>query len=189
MDQRQQKTRDAVFAAFSRLLSQKSYHKITVQEIIDAANIGRTTFYAHFETKEDLLRALCGALFQHIIDSAMDAAHTHGRYSDKNAPGSAFLHLFQHLAENDGNILELLSCESNGLFLRYFKESLNGLIRVRHPGLMQVEQNALPADFKINFVSSTFVETVLWWLKNQRQQTPEELAGYFMAVTAPIWEK
>ena len=99
------------------------------------------------------------------------------------------IRLFQHLAENDGNILELLSCESNGLFLRYFKESLNGLIRVRHPGLMQVEQDALPADFKINFVSSTFVETVLWWLKNQRQQTPEELAGYFMAVTAPIWEK
>ena len=129
MDRRQQKTRAAIFQAFTSLLAEQSYNHITVQEIIDRANVGRTTFYAHFETKDELLKALCKNLFDHIISSAKDCTHTHGLYSDGSAPESIFCHLLQHLQENDNNVLELLSCESSEIFLRYFKDSLCGLIR------------------------------------------------------------
>ena len=128
MDRRQKKTRAAIFAAFSELAAKKSYNKITVQEIIDIADIGRTTFYAHFETKDDLLKSLCEELFGHIVGSAMDHTHTHGLYSDGIAPHSIFLHLLQHLEENDSNILGLLSSASSDIFLRYFKDSLKDLV-------------------------------------------------------------
>ena len=80
MDRRQKRTRKAIFIAFNDLLSNKAYDKITVQEIISAADIGRTTFYAHFDTKEALLEALCEDLFLHIKDSINHLPHAHGLY-------------------------------------------------------------------------------------------------------------
>ena len=67
MDRRSQRTRRAIYEAFSGLLARKKYSQITVQEILDAADIGRSTFYAHFSTKEDLLREICDELFGHIF--------------------------------------------------------------------------------------------------------------------------
>ena len=186
MDRRQQKTRAAIFSAFSALLAEKSYDKITVQEIIDTANVGRTTFYAHFEAKDDLLRALCVELFGHIIGSAMDCTHTHGLYSDGSAPESVFCHLLQHLRENDNNILGLLSCESSEIFLRYFKNSLNDLVQSQFIGQRQTVNARIPRDFLVNHISGSFVEMVLWWIKGRMKQTPEELDGYFRAVIEPV---
>ena len=149
MDRRQQKTRAAIFTAFSTLLAEKSYSKITVQEIIDTANVGRTTFYAHFETKDDLLKALCKELFGHII-------------------------------------LELLSCESRELFLRYFKDSLNELIQNQFVKQKGKSNTDIPQDFLVNHISGSFVEMVLWWIKGRMKQTPEELDRYFRAVIEPV---
>ena len=157
-----------------------------MQEIIDAANVGRTTFYAHFETKDDLLKELCEELFGHIIGSAMDCTHTHGLYSDGSAPESVFCHLLQHLQENDKNIIALLSCESSEMFLRFFKDSLNELVRSQFINQNRKANTYIPEDFLINHISGSFVEMVLWWIKGHRKQTPEDLDRYFRAVIEPI---
>ena len=186
MDRRQIKTRQAIFSAFTKLLETKRYEKITVQEILDKANIGRSTFYAHFETKDELLKAVCRELFGHIIDSTMDKTHTHGLYTNGDAPPSVFCHLLQHLEENDNNILELLSCESSEIFLRYFKDSLNELVQTQFVSHSRRQNQDLPQDFLVNHISGSFVEMVLWWLKDQKRHTPEELDRYFRAVVLPI---
>lgn len=55
MDRRVRKTRDALYSAFVSLIVERGYETISVQDIIDAADVGRTTFYAHFKSKDELL--------------------------------------------------------------------------------------------------------------------------------------
>ena len=186
MDRRQQKTRKAIYEAFTTLLAEKSYQSITVQNIIDEANVGRTTFYAHFETKDDLLKSVCEELFGHILHSAMDSAHASGTYSGRSAPRSVFCHLLQHLEENEHQILALLSCQSSDLFLQYFKESMQELIRSRFDLSEAGAGLEVPEDFLVNHITGSFVEMVRWWVQGHRRQTPEELDRYFRAVIEPI---
>jgi AcrR family transcriptional regulator len=183
MDRRQRKTRESIFAAFAELLSEKEFGKITVGEIIDRANVGRATFYAHFETKDFLLKELCEELFAHIFESSTGDADAHSHIFDCDAPDSVFLHLLQHLQKNDNNILELLSCPNNELFLRYFKVELIKLVKSQLETFEQGKAGELPEDFWLNHIAATFVETVRWWIDNGIIETEETITKYFfMAV-------
>jgi len=186
MDRRQKKTREAIFKAFTELLAEKNYNQIAVQEIIDAADIGRTTFYAHFETKDYLLKDLCEGLFGHIIDTAMGLPHGHYHCSCGNAADSVFLHLLRHLQENDRNILGLLSSQNNEIFLRYFKSNLKELILTQYADKGLLKNSKLPEDYLVNHISATFVETVSWWLSRNRKESPEEMTEYFLTIVRPI---
>lgn len=186
MDRRQQKSRQAIYDAFTSLLAKKKYNNITVQNIIDEANVGRTTFYAHFETKDDLLKSVCEELFNHIIVTAMDSTHSYGLYSNQDAPHSVFCHLLQHLQKNDNNILGLLSCESSDLFMQYFKNSMNELIRKQFVLKTSNTNIEIPQNFLLNHITGSFVDMVNWWIKGNMKLTPEELDKYFLAVIEPI---
>ena len=180
MDRRQRKTREAVFEAFITLLSQKSASQITVSEIIDLADVGRATFYSHFETKDFLLKELCGELFCHIFDTTKNGDCSHRHIFSCEAPSSVYLHLLQHLMKNDNHILKLLSCPDNELFLGYFKSELQTLTESQLECFNPGKLSSLPKDFVVNHISSVFVETVRWWIKNGMKESPEEIHSYFL---------
>ena len=181
MDRRQRKTREAIFSSFINLLSKKTYEHITVGEIIDNADIGRATFYSHFETKDFLLKELCDELFCHIFD-VEDNESGHNHIFDCNSKSSGFLHLFQHIANNDNNLLKLLSGSNNELFLRYFKTALLKFAERELPLLKSEKNKTVPEGYLANHIASTFAETVRGWIENGRNETPEKMTEYFYMV-------
>src|SRR4029077_4154989 len=54
IDRRIQRTRDRLGDAFLKLLLEKPFENITVQEVLDCAKVSRSTFYVHYRNKEDL---------------------------------------------------------------------------------------------------------------------------------------
>ncbi|MDL2213984.1 TetR/AcrR family transcriptional regulator [Clostridia bacterium OttesenSCG-928-O13] len=185
MDRRQQKTRDAIFEAFGAALSRKSYSKVTVQDIIDGANVGRTTFYAHFETKDDLLKEMCTDLFAHVFSESLGTESTHDFSMKTGNPTAMITHILYHLLDNKRNIMGILTCDSGEIFLGYFRQHLSELLAQRMLHGVDTDKKGVPYGFLANHISASFVGMVQWWIQNKLRESPEELAGYFMAVIAP----
>ncbi len=203
MDRRQKKSRTAIFAAFSKLLEQKRYEHITVQDIIDRADIGRSTFYAHFETKDMLLKEMCSDIFDHIfIGSTCGEKHNHSereccdcscncdksiscksavlcRYETGTPDLEAKLaHILYHLKDSKSDIVGILSSESADLFMRYLKEYLAKLFSM----YISDFDSSVPDDFRLNLLVGSFSSAIKWWIKEGMRTSPEQTAKYYMEI-------
>lgn len=178
MDRRQQKTRRAVFDAFTALLERKAYSKISVQEIIDGANIGRSTFYSHFETKDELLRALCTEIFEHVFSDELTRESTHD-FSDRERDiRGEITHILYHLQDSRRYLAGILSCENGEIFMRYFKEYLERIFEAE----LDKYPSDIPRGYMLNHMVCDFAETVRWWMKNGGY-SPEDISRFFFSTT------
>ncbi|MBE6547374.1 MAG: TetR/AcrR family transcriptional regulator [Ruminococcaceae bacterium] len=173
MDRRQKKTRDAIFGAFGELLMTNKYENITVQDIIDRADVGRSTFYSHFETKDHLLRAMCADIFEHIFEKA--TCSYEGSHDDLEGVLS---HILFHLKENKKRISGLLCSDSADLFMRYLSEYFNKIFSMY---ISQFHAN-VPRDYLINHLTGAFGQTLKWWIHEGMATSHTDMARYFMSV-------
>lgn len=169
MDRRQRKTRNAIFTAFSALLERKTYSSMTVQDIIDEADIGRSTFYAHFETKDELLKALCTDIIDHVFSEEIISEEKHD-FSHHSSFKDKITHILYHLKEKQQSIRGLFSGECGEIFLRYLKEYLYRIFN-KHISV----NGTIPHDYALDIAVSSFAETVRWWLKGHSDYTPEQM--------------
>lgn len=185
MERRRKKTRQAILAAFQELLAEKRYENIIVQEIIAAADVGRSTFYTHFETKDLLLQAMCEDMFAHVLEDVTDEG-SHDFSRDRDNPTTIISHMLYHMQDQQRNIRGLLTCESRDLFLRYFREKLRETLTARGDALLQ--GHALPDDFLINHITGSFVLMVEWWMQGGCRQSPAEMTEMYAALIVPIFQ-
>ena len=169
-DRRITKTRKAIYNAFLQLLNQKDYETITVQEIIDLADVGRSTFYSHYESKELLLDELCQKLFHHLFERA-----------EHLSPQDYLAHIFQHFKKNQDHVTSLLFSK-NDYFLRQLQKELEHHVYPMVAEDLQVSYPKIPASYLKHFVVTNFIETLTWWLKKGKSYTEKEVIGFYLDV-------
>ena len=170
-------------SAFEALLTEKRYEQITVQDIIDRANVGRSTFYAHFETRDDLLKYTCQELFHHVFSARHASEKSHDFSGDSPTLDAMLTHILYHLKDDRQRYQRIFSCESADLFWRYFQSQFGTLIK-RYSAKNPAADKKVPEDYYMNFYCSAYIESVKWWFHNDMKVSPEELAAYFARVTA-----
>ena len=183
-DRRVEKTRDAIQGAFQELLLERSYASITVQDILDRANVGRSTFYSHFEGKDDLLRRLVDSICDHALNPA--APEHHHDFVGRSGPEAVVEHMLCHLHERESGVCALLVGDTAGMFT----DCLRGELAQRANAALDVRPGTLAAGmdraFLVNHVAGSFVELVIWWARDGFRAGARELARDYLAAILPL---
>ena len=169
-DRRITKTRKAIYNAFLQLLNQKDYEAITVQEIIDLADVGRSTFYSHYESKELLLDELCQKLFHHLFERA-----------EHLSPQDYLAHIFQHFKKNQDHVTSLL-LSKNDYFIRQLRKELEHDVYPMVADELIKAHPTLPHSYLKHLVVIHFIETLSWWLKKGKSYTEQEVIQFYLEI-------
>lgn len=173
MDRRQRKTRRAIYEAFEQLMATEHYNNVTVAQIIDKADIGRSTFYAHFETKDELLATMCREMFDHIFEGVNEQCATHPDLTTETLDGK-LAHLLYHLRDSHSGVSGKLICAGEPHFTNYFKDQLRILFEKDGP----IAAGNMPKDLLLELEVSSFVSAAVWWFERGAKNKPEQIAAW-----------
>ena len=174
-DRRSQRTRQALSEALVQLIQEKDYSTITVSDIIERANVGRSTFYAHYTDKDDLLRDQMDRVIEFLSQASPDS---------QEFPYFPSLGFLQHVG---GDHYELYTALVWGpgmdLITKHLQKSLSQRVE---QGLQTNGQDyQVPLPILANFITGSFLNLLKWWLENKRIYSPEQMDEIFKKITLP----
>ena len=169
MDRRVRRTVHALQGALIELILERGFEAITVSDITERADVGRSTFYAHFADKEDLLQGSLEQL-RHLLEaSPSDRPGVH--------PALAFaLPMLEHAAEMRPLFAATDGRRSGELIQDLVNDIWADLIRTRWAG---ADERAVRA------VAGAFGATLRWWLTRAPELAPSEVDERFRALMEP----
>lgn len=177
VDRRTQRTRRALRDALLSLLVEKGWDEMSVQDICDRADIGRSTFYLHFPSKEELLRGSLDDL-RGALNSYADA--------DENITGTrplAFLHgLLDHLYEQKQLCRSIFGRRSAHTVQVRFREMVTKLIA---DNLAAHAPAGWPRDATVHYLAGALVELLAWWIDSRPMRQIGEIEQLYLRLAEP----
>jgi AcrR family transcriptional regulator len=183
-DRRVRRTRRALQKALISLILEKGFDSVTIEEITDRADLGRTTFYLHFKDKEDLLMQAIDSISEDFIEQ-------HGILLNKvkdpqsvlsqiqlNLDESIIYNIFAHARDNADLYKVVLrgegSARASARFLNIIK---NEAIR-RMKDIEELESK-VPVEVFSVFFSGTLMALVTWWLEEDQPYAIKDMVQYY----------
>jgi AcrR family transcriptional regulator len=177
-----ERTKRLLNQAFMQLIEEKPYRKITVTDICDQAGFARKTFYAHYETKEDIITE--------CLDNLLDVSF-YKPFKD--------LEEFPPITEADRGILKLIVMwQENAHFFRFLAENgLNDLLLnkykekldkiqldVINPAMSINPQNT-PMDYFYIYMANAQIAILQHWVEKDLRISPEDIGRILKTLTGP----
>lgn len=180
-DRRIRRTRRALHEALIGLILEKGYVRVTVQDILDRADVGRSTFYAHYRDKEALLL------------TSFDGLHDDLRgHLDRMAPGRPppdpaypALVIFEHAHQHRRVYSALCGRQGGNVVYGHLHSLIGDLLREHLRPHLAAAGSDLPPEIAAEFLTSAALGLLIWWVDRDFPHDPTWLARKYQALAVP----
>jgi AcrR family transcriptional regulator len=166
------------------LIQEKGFEKLSVQDIIDRANVGRATFYAHFDNKEDLLLSGFDGLRASMRERQREA-HASSLAVEQRA--FAFVHhLIEHIDEHRQLFRAMAGKRSGAVVQNVVRKLIVDLVRDDLKAMIpKGDAPSATIDAAVEFIAAGLFGMLVWWLDSKRRASVEELSALFRRFAIP----
>lgn len=176
IDRRVSRTRKALQHALLALMLKRGYDAITVEEICAEADVGRSTFYAHFTSKDDLKRSgLDDRLRRMLLDRQRQARSA--------ASGERFafmLAFFEHATEHLDIYRALVSKGGAATTLKMMRQIVTEIVRDELADTGDwTAPGAPPREAVTQYIVGAFMSLLTWWLDSGAKLAPDRVDAIF----------
>jgi AcrR family transcriptional regulator len=175
-DRRVTRTRELLERALVELIGERGYDAITIQDIVDRANVGRTTFYVHYRSKEKLFMS-CHAAIVSKFHFGLHPVSQEELLSPQAPPG--MISAYRHLLDTRALLYPIFQGKDGPLILRRIRDQSAQEIKASLCAAFAEGDSTIAFDVLANYLAGAQITLVQWWLEKRQPQTPENLAQTF----------
>jgi AcrR family transcriptional regulator len=184
-DRRVQRTEQLLRGALLSLIQEKGFETLSVQDIIDRANVGRATFYAHFDNKEDLLVSGFDNLRASLKERQREALVRRSGL-DERVLGFSY-EIFAHANEHRDVFLAMAGKRSHAIVQQLLYRILLDLVRDDVKATVsRVRANSVPVEALAQFITGALFGLLMWWLNAKMRLPVEEVNTLFRQLAIPV---
>jgi AcrR family transcriptional regulator len=173
---RRLQTRAKLIQAALQLVLEKGYDSITVQDITERADLGRGTFYIHFNDKEDILWAA-------IRDSIKEIEQEAHKQFEQGLPDQyeyyGLLNIFNHAQQNQNLYRVLFGGQGSALLTARVQElwvKISSYDIRSAPAAPEVNFN-IPEEIEAQLLTGVITRLLYWWLEKPNSYSAEQMAA------------
>jgi AcrR family transcriptional regulator len=174
-DRRVRRTEQALVHALVQLVLEKRYDAITIQNLLDRADVGRSTFYSHYRGKDDLLLTS----FRCMLDQLDQMMERDGAPATRVAP---VRELFTHVGAFRSFERALARAHMLDRQYRVGVEHMSAAIARRLAAVPAKPGDHTPAPVKAQALAGALFALLRWWVENDSPYSPEQMDEMFHAI-------
>ena len=177
MDRRKKRTRELLQKTLIELMGEREYDEITIQEIVDRADLGRTTFYQHYHNKDELFLSC----HQDFVGKFYFGPHRPLSRKELLSPDTppGMVEAYTHLEDTRALLYPTFQGRDGLQILRQIRDGSAKDIETDLRAVFAGVDSTIPLDLLACYLAGAQIALVQWFLEKRRSHTPKTIAQMF----------